>query len=47
MLYPCGFQEVAGKQAQVFVDRLAKSAEQLLLQADGLLTVDDVERGRK
>ena len=35
------------RQANGFVDRLAKTAEQLLLQADGLLTVDDIERGRK
>ena len=47
-LFVCLFvQEDEAKAAAEFVDSLAKTSENLLLEFDGILTVDDVEKGRK
>jgi len=43
---PC-FQACAVEHAKTLLDALARLSEQQLLQFDGLLVVDDVEKGRK
>ena len=40
-------QELTVDHAAQFIEKLAKVSEELLLQFDGLLTIDDIERGRK
>ena len=42
---PC-FQACAVEHAKTLLDALARLSEQQLLQFDGLLVVDDVEKGR-
>lgn len=40
-------QAVTLEQAKVFVEQLSRTSENQLVQYDNLLTVDDVEKGRK
>ena len=40
-------QESAVKHGAAFIEQLARTSEQLLLQFDNMLTVDDIERGSK
>ncbi|KAK2168021.1 hypothetical protein LSH36_21g05004 [Paralvinella palmiformis] len=39
-------QELAARQGREFLDSVARTSEQLLLQFDSLLTIDDVKKGR-
>ena len=40
-------QELVGRQGQEFVQKLATMTESMLRDFDAILTIDDVEKGRK
>ena len=41
------FQDCAARLGQEFIQKLASLGEKMLLEFDQLLTIDDVEKGRK